>query len=106
MYEDVFEFLTKEFDGLATVKPQKVSIGIEFKADKDGDIIKIDVVPGREFNLDQYKEDQNLNLYVYKQYGLFSEGSERLKTNIEAQKAHVIDRVASEKRRLEKLLDY
>ncbi|MDG4655035.1 nucleotidyltransferase [Chryseobacterium arthrosphaerae] len=104
MYEDVFEFLTKEFDGLATVKPQKVSIGIEFKADKDGDIIKIDVVPGREFNLDQYKEDQNLNLYVYKQYGLFSEGSERLKTNIEAQKAHVIDRVASEKEKIRKIV--
>lgn len=104
MYEDVFDFLQKEYKGLATVKKQKVSIGIEFYADEDGDIIKIDVVPGREFNVDQYKDDQNLNLYVYKQYGLFTEGSDRLKTNIEAQKAHVIDRVASEKEKIRKIV--
>lgn len=104
MYEDVFDFLQKEYDGLATVKKQKVSIGIEFNVDEDGDIIKIDVVPGREFNLDQYDDDHNLNLYVYKQYGLFSEGSERLKTNIEAQKAHVIDRAASEKEKIRKIV--
>ncbi|CEJ68138.1 hypothetical protein BN1195_00420 [Chryseobacterium oranimense G311] len=104
MYEDVFDFLQKEYRDLATVKRQKVSIGIEFYADEDGDIIKIDVVPGREFNVDQYKDDQNLNLYVYKQYGLFAEGSDRLKTNIEAQKAHVIDRVASEKEKIRKIV--
>lgn len=104
MYDDVYKFLEKEFEGVAVVKNQKVSIGIEFNADEDGDIIKIDVVPGREFNLDQYIDDQNLNLYVYKQYGLFSEGSDRLKTNIEAQKAHVIDRVASEKEKIRKIV--
>ncbi|WP_284462379.1 nucleotidyltransferase [Chryseobacterium sp.] len=104
MYEDVFTVLQEEYKGVATVKKQKVSIGIEFYSDDDGDIIKIDVVPGREFNLDQYKDDQNLNLYVYKQYGLFSEGSERLKTNIEAQKAHVIDRATSEKEKIRKIV--
>jgi hypothetical protein len=51
------------------VRKQKVSIGLDFYADSDGDKIKIDVVPGRELNQDQYKDDENLNLYVYYKYG-------------------------------------
>ena len=85
-------------------KKQKVSIGIEFYADSEGDVVKIDVVPGREFNQDQYKDDQNLNLYVYSNYGLFSEGSDRLKTNIEAQKSHVNDRATNEKEKIRKII--
>ena len=64
MYEDVHNFLQDEFCNSAYIKKQKVSIGIEFYSDSDGDVINIDVVPGREFNQDQYKDDQNLNLYV------------------------------------------
>lgn len=104
MYEDVFKFLESEYENIANVKRQKVSIGIEFSADKDGDIIKIDVVPGREFNLNQYSEDKNLNLYVYSTYGLFTEGSDRLKTNIEAQKNHVNDRATTEKDKIRKIV--
>lgn len=104
MYEDVHNFLQDEFGNSAYIKKQKVSIGVEFYSDSDGDVIKIDVVPGREFNQDQYKDDQNLNLYVYSSYGLFSAGSDRLKTNIEAQKSHVNDRATNEKEKIRKII--
>ena len=104
MYEDVHDFLQSEYGDLAYIKKQKVSIGIEFHADSEGDVVKIDVVPGREFNQEQYKDDQNLNLYVNSNYGLFSEGSDRLKTNIEAQKGHVNDRATNEKEKIRKII--
>jgi len=104
MYEDVHNFLQDEFGKSAYIKKQKVSIGIEFYSDSDGDVIEIDVVPGREFNQDQYKDDQNLNLYVYSNYGLFSAGSDRLKTNIEAQKGHVNDRANNDKEKIRKII--
>ena len=91
MYEDVYDFLYAKYKGEATVRKQKVSIGIEFKADADGDIVKVDVVPGRELKQDQYKEDENINLYVYSQYGSISAGSERIKTNPKAQIANIKD---------------
>jgi len=97
MYEDVYEFLKEKYKSVATVRKQKVSIGIEFNADEDGDIVKIDVVPGREMNQDQYKDDDNLNLYVYYKYGNIEEGSERIKSNIQAQIANIKDRATSEK---------
>ncbi len=96
MYEDVYDFLYEKYKDKATVRKQKVSIGLEFHADKDGDIIKIDVVPGRELNKDQYKEDENINLYVYSQYGSIDAGSERIKTNPKAQIANVKDHAAKE----------
>lgn len=65
MYEAVYDFLYNKYKNDAEVRKQKVSIGLEFYADSDGDKIKIDVVPGRELNQEQYKDDENLNLYVY-----------------------------------------
>ena len=97
MYEDVHDFLYEKYKDVATVRKQKVSIGIEFFADSDGDIIKIDVVPGRELNQDQYNDDNNLNLYVYYKYGNIEEGSERIKTNIHAQIDNIKDRATTEK---------
>lgn len=85
MYTAVFDFINEKYQEVATVKKQKVSIGIEFFADDDGDIVKIDVVPGRELNQDQYKDDKSLNLYVYSQFGKIAAGSDRLKTNVKAQ---------------------
>ncbi|HYG40563.1 MAG TPA: hypothetical protein VD908_18170 [Cytophagales bacterium] len=85
MYTEVYDFLYEKYKGDATIRKQKVSIGLEFSADADGDVIKIDVVPGRELNKDQYKDDSNLNLYVYSQFGKIEKGSERLKTNVKAQ---------------------
>lgn len=83
MYDSVFKLLDKKFKSLATVRKQKVSIGLEFT---DGsDKISIDVVPGRELNQDQYKEDSKLNLYVFQRYGKFEEGNTSIRTNIQAQ---------------------
>lgn len=104
MYEDVFDFLNDKYKDEATVRKQKVSIGIEFFADADGDVVKIDVVPGRELNQDQYKDDENLNLYVYYKYGNFDEGSERIKTNVQAQIKNIKDRATTEKDSIRKII--
>jgi hypothetical protein len=85
MYDDVYDFLYEKYKDVATVRKQKVSIGIEFYADKDGDVVKIDVVPGRELNQDQYKEDNKLNLYVHDQFGTIAQGSDKIRTNVKAQ---------------------
>ncbi|MEP0713878.1 MAG: hypothetical protein ABJH01_17230 [Algoriphagus sp.] len=104
MYEDVFDFLYEKYKNDAEVKKQKVSIGLEFYTDKDGDQIKVDVVPGREFNQDQYLSDENLNLYVYYKYGNFDAGSERIKTNIKAQISNIKDRATNEKDSIRKII--
>lgn len=104
MYEDVFDFLNEKYKDTANVRKQKVSIGIEFFADGDGDVVKIDVVPGRELNQDQYKDDENLNLYVYYKYGNFDEGSERIKTNVQAQIKNIKDRATAEKDSIRKII--
>lgn len=104
MYEDVYNFLYEKYKNVAEVKKQKVSIGLDFFIDSDGDKIKIDVVPGREFNQDQYKDDKNLNLYVYKKYGMFEEGADRLKTNIEAQINEIKNRATNEKDSIRKII--
>ncbi|MFA5454773.1 MAG: hypothetical protein WC272_05590 [Sulfurimonas sp.] len=88
MFDDIFDFLYEIYKEEANVRKQKVSIGIEFYADKDGDVINIDVVPGRELNKDQYNDDDKLNLYVNSQYGLINEKS-HLQTNIKAQIDHI-----------------
>ena len=88
MFEDIFDFLYDKYSDEATVRKQKVSIGIEFFADDDGDVISIDIVPGRELNKDQYDEDYKLNLYVNSKYGLISEKS-YIQTNIKAQIDHI-----------------
>lgn len=85
MFMDVFDFLEEKYKTSAIVKKQKVSIGLEFFPDEIGDIVKIDVVPGRELKKDQYPTDKNLNLYVYNQFGSFQKGSERIQSNIHAQ---------------------
>ena len=85
MYNSVHDFLHDKYKNEATVRKQKVSIGLEFYADDDGDIIKVDVVPGRELSKDQYPKDDNLNLYVYEQFGKIDKGSDRIKSNIKAQ---------------------
>lgn len=104
MYEDVYDFLYEKYKNVAEVKKQKVSIGLEFYADSDGDIIKVDVVPGRELNQDQYKDDENLNLYVYYKYGNIDAGSERIKTNVQAQIDNIKDRATNEKDSIRKII--
>lgn len=104
MYEDVYDFLYEKYKDVAEVRKQKVSIGIEFHADDDGDIVKIDVVPGRELNQDKYDETEDLNLYVYNKYGTIEAGSERIKTNVKAQINNIKDRAEKEKDSIRKII--
>jgi hypothetical protein len=64
MFDDVYDFLNEEYKDVATVRKQKVSIGLEFYADEDGDIIQIDVVPGRELSKDDYPNEHYLNINI------------------------------------------
>lgn len=104
MYEDVYDFLYEKYKDVAEVRKQKVSIGIEFNADDYGDIVKIDVVPGRELNQDKYDETEDLNLYVYNKYGTIDAGSERIKTNVKAQINNIKNRAEKEKDSIRKII--
>lgn len=88
MFDDLYDFLLEEYNDVATVRKQTVSIGIIFDEDEDGEIVSLDIVPGRELNQDQYTEDKNLNLYVYNKYGLFTK-STYIQTNIQSQIDHI-----------------
>jgi len=79
MFDDFFDFLQSEYKEIAYVRKQKVSIGVEFFADEDNDIVQIDVVPGRELKQGDYPNDNylNININVY--------GSNYTQTNIHAQ---------------------
>lgn len=88
MFDDVFDFLYEKYKDEAIVKKQKVSIGITFHPDEDGDVICIDVTSGRELSKDQYTEDKYVNLFVNSTYGLIAEKS-YLQTNIHAQIDHI-----------------
>lgn len=85
MYDEVYDFLYEKYKSVATVRKQKVSIGLDFYPDADGHAVKIDVVPGRELNQDKYPENADLNLFVYDQFGKLEKGSDRLKSNIKLQ---------------------
>lgn len=103
MYENVYQFLYDKYNNNGvTVTKQKVSIGITFKTDVGE--VKIDVVAGREFNQDQYSKDENLNLYVYYQYGNIEEGSEKIKTNVKAQINNIKNRATTEKDSIRKII--
>jgi hypothetical protein len=104
MYNDVYDFLNDKYSSEATVRKQKVSTGIEFLSDADGHTVKIDVVPGRELNQDQYKDDNKLNLYVYKQFGKLQSGSERIQSNVKAQIDNIRDRATGEKDSIRKII--
>lgn len=105
MFDSVFEFLKEKYHGKeATVRDQKVSTGIEFYADEDGHIVKVDVVPGRELNVDQYKDDKKLNLYVNKKFGAIEQGSDYIRSNIQAQIDNIRDRATAEKDSLRKII--
>ena len=88
MFDDVYEFLYEKYKDEADVKKQKVSIGLTFNPDADGDVVCIDVTPGRELNQDQYTEDKYVNLFVNSNYGLIAEKS-YLQTNIHKQIDHI-----------------
>lgn len=90
MFNEVYDFLFKKYHytGLAEVRKQKVSIGVIFNTDEDGDQISIDVVPGRELSQDTYLKEKDLNIYFNEDKWGFSKGS-YMKTNIQAQIDHI-----------------
>ena len=88
MFDTLYSFLAESYADIATVRKQKVSIGIEFYPDYEGDIISLDIVPGREYKQYQYDIDKNLNLYIHSDYGVLEEKS-YIKTNIHAQVEHI-----------------
>ena len=105
MYDSVYQFIYEKYNGKeATVRDQKVSIGIEFNPDVDGHIVNIDVVPGRELNVDQYKEDNKLNLYVNQKFGKIEAGSDYIRSNIQAQIDNIKDRATAEKDTIRKII--
>jgi len=88
MFGNVYNFINDKYQNEATIRSQKVSIGIEFLPDKEGDIVSLDIVPGRELNKDQYPDDKNMNLYVNSKYGMIKEKT-YIQTNIQAQINHI-----------------
>lgn len=88
MFDDVYDFLYEKYNGKAEVRRQKVSIGIEFYPDKNGDIINLDIVPGRELNQDTYKDTRDINLMFNEKTG-FIEKNSYIKTNIQKQIEHI-----------------
>ena len=88
MYNDVHDFLVDEYKDGTTIRKQKVSLGLTFPVDNKGIVVKLDVVPGRELNQDEYPESNDLNLYFNEDHWGFKKGS-RQKTNIQAQIDHI-----------------
>lgn len=84
IYSDLFNYFNTEYRKkdltLLEVKKQKVAIGLIFLV--DGEMLDLDIVPGRE--IDVYEEDGNLNVYVNDVMGLVPKSS-YIKTNIQKQ---------------------
>ncbi len=83
MFDDIYDFLHEEYKDEANIRKQKVSIGLVFHSDIDGDVIDLDIVPARELNKDTYSNDNKLNLYVTLKEKTY------LQTNIKAQIDHI-----------------
>ncbi|WP_293939849.1 nucleotidyltransferase [Sphingobacterium sp. UBA5996] len=88
MFEDVYDYLYETYKDIATIRKQKVSIGVIFDKDSDGDIVSIDVVPGRELTADDYPESRDLNVFFNEGMG-FIQKDTYLKTNIDSQIDHI-----------------
>jgi len=88
MFNDVLGYLSKEYEGVAKVRPQKVSVGVTFPQDDEGIIVSVDVVPGREILKDSYSETRDLNIYFKEPAWGFEKGT-YTKTNIESQIEHI-----------------
>ncbi len=85
MFDDIYEFLNEKYHNIGEVRKQKVSIGIIFQEDSDGDQIQIDVVPGRELSSGNYRETNDLNLCFNEDLWGFKKGTTWMKTNIQSQ---------------------
>ncbi|HLS11809.1 MAG TPA: nucleotidyltransferase [Flavobacteriaceae bacterium] len=90
MFDEVYDFLKEKYQdsGKAEVRKQKVSIGVIFYSDAEGDRIDIDVVPGRELNDDDYLTSKDLHIYFNEDLWGYEKGSYQ-KTNIQSQINHI-----------------
>lgn len=90
MFDSVYNFLAEEYRGTgATIRKQKVSIGICFPLEQGEDKpIEVDVVPGRELKIADYLETRDLNLCFNEDHWGFKKGSCQ-KTNIQKQIEHI-----------------
>ena len=84
MFDDIYTILANTYTDAQEIRKQKVSVGITFKKDDDGDQVQIDVVPGRELTKDDYKDSNDLHLYFNDDHWGFKKGT-WTKTNIQAQ---------------------
>lgn len=101
MNNDVYDFLSKEYTDGTYIRKQKVSLGLIFPTDNNGYNVKLDVVPGRELNQNDYPDSHDLNLYFNEDHWGFKKGT-RQKTNIQAQIDHIANK--SDERKLIRLL--
>lgn len=104
MFDDVYNFLHEEYQdsGIAKVRKQKVSVGIEFPVeDGDDKPIQIDVVPGRELSDHDYMDSHDLNLCFNEDHWGFKKGTSQ-KTNIKKQIDHISGK--SDERKIIRLL--
>lgn len=86
MFDSVYDFLSEVYSGTgATIRKQKVSIGISFPLEQGEDKpVEVDVVPGRELNIGGYPQSRDLNLCFNEDHWGFKKGSCQ-KTNIQKQ---------------------
>lgn len=86
MFDSVYDFLSEVYSGTgATIRKQKVSIGISFPLEQGEDKpVEVDVVPGRELNIGGYPKSRDLNLCFNEDHWGFKKGSCQ-KTNIQKQ---------------------
>lgn len=87
MADDLYDYFNDDYEDDELMKPprkQRVSVGLTFEI--DGDIIEMDVVPGREIIMDEYAKTNDLNLHVRAKDG---NPATETKTNIKKHVDHI-----------------
>ena len=90
MFDSVYDFLVGVYSGTgATIRKQKVSIGVSFPLEQGEDKpVEVDVVPGRELSIGDYPKSRDLNLCFNEDHWGFKKGSYQ-KTNIQKQVEYI-----------------
>lgn len=90
MFDSVYDFLVEVYSGTgATIRKQKVSIGVSFPLEQGEDKpVEVDVVPGRELSIGDYPKSRDLNLCFNEDHWGFKKGSYQ-KTNIQKQVEYI-----------------
>ncbi|MBE0700739.1 MAG: nucleotidyltransferase, partial [Acholeplasmataceae bacterium] len=90
MSEDIYNYFTNDYDDgeLQYTRQQRVSTGLIFLI--DGEEVDMDVVSGREINVDEYTSTYDLNLYVRPKNGVAASST---KTNIKKHVDYISGRI-------------